>query len=116
MKDAAEHRLTKRYGCLLFVDPLVVDDLQPGVAAEGEPVAEDDERDADYEVEDIPPCVVEDDRVATVEEVCEQFRCRSTEHEQQDANAHPRENGHDEWMLMVDAAEEKEAGVLRDGS
>ena len=116
MKDAAEHRLTKRNGCLLFVDPLVVDDLQPGVAAEGEPVAEDDERDADYEVEDFPPCIVKDDRVATVEEFSEKVRCQSTKHEERDAETHPRKDSHHEWMLVVDAAEKQEAGVLRDGA
>ena len=105
MKDAAEHRLTKRNGCLLFVDPSVVDDLQPGVAAEGEPVAEDDERDADYEVEDFPPCIVKDDRVATVEEFSEKVRCQSTKHEERDAETHPRKDSHHEWMLVVDAIE-----------
>ena len=116
MKDAAEHRLTKRNGCLLFVDPSVVDDLQPGVAAEGEPVAEDDERDADYEVEDFPPYIVKDDRVATVEEFSEKVRCQSTKHEERDAETHPRKDSHHEWMLVVDAAEKQEAGVLRDGA
>ena len=116
MKDAAKQRLTKRNGRLKFVNPLVVDDLQTGVAAEGEPVAEDDERDADYEVEGIPPCIVKDDRVATVEELSEKARCQSTKREERDADRHPRKDSHHEWMLVVDAAEKQEAGVLRDGS
>ena len=65
----------------LFVDPLVVDDLQTCVATEGEPVAEDDDGKADYEVENFPPSIVEDDRVATAEELSEQVSCQSTKHE-----------------------------------
>ncbi len=65
----------------LFVDPLVVDDLQTRVATEGEPVAENDDGKADYEVENFPPSIVEDDRVATAEELSEQVSCQSTKHE-----------------------------------
>ena len=98
----------------LPVDPLVVDDLQTCVATEGEPVAEDDEGETGYEVDDFPPGVVDDNRVATVEELREQACCQSTKHEQQDAEAHPCEDGHDKRMLVVDAAKEKKAGVLHD--
>ena len=63
--------LQNENGRLLFVNPLVVDDLQPGVATEGEPVAEDDEGDVQDVVEDLPPYVVEDDHVATVEKLGE---------------------------------------------
>ena len=66
---------------VLFVDPLVVDDLQTRVATEGEPVTEDDDGKADYEVENFPPSIVEDDRVATAEELSEQVSCQSTKHE-----------------------------------
>ena len=66
---------------VLFVDPLVVDDLQTCVATEGEPVAEDDDGKADHEVENIAPSIVEDDRVATAEELSEQVSCQSTKHE-----------------------------------
>ena len=53
--------------CRSSVDPPVVDDLQSGISAIGKPVAEDDKGGIEGIGKQLPPKIVENDDIATIE-------------------------------------------------
>lgn len=54
---------------VLFVDPLVVDDLQTRVATVSEPIAEDRKSNAECKDKGFPPIVIECDGVAGIKKL-----------------------------------------------
>ena len=100
--------------CGSFVEPLVVDDLQPRVLAVGEPIAEHRERYADERQYHVAPSVVNGYHIAILLKSDNASHRQSAEDDEQEVDKHEHHQRHYQRTLVEHAAKQEEERMQRD--